>query len=219
MKAGIYIVFEGIVGSGKTTHSKFLAQRLKEEFPKKEVIWTREPGGSEIAGAIRKIVQSTEFEEEMDAVCETYLFAAARAHTLRKIVQPAIKRGAIVISDRSYITSVAYQGEGRGLDPKEVLEVNKVAVDGISPDVVFFLDVAPGTSLARTRDTIGDKFERFDLNFFSRAMEGYDYARKVFKGKWIDIDGSKQITEVHEKIWSAVLKLLEEPRYLRRREN
>ena len=95
MKAGIYIVFEGIVGSGKTTHSKLLVERLKKDFPKREVVWTREPGGSEIAGAIRKIIQSNEFEEDIDSVAETYLFAAARAQTLRKVVGPVLKRGGI----------------------------------------------------------------------------------------------------------------------------
>jgi dTMP kinase len=207
-RKGLYIVFEGIVGSGKTVQSKLLVERLREEFPKKEVLWTREPGGSEIAGAIRKVVQATEFEEEMEPVCEAYLFAAARAHTLRRVVLPVLKRKGIVVSDRCYLTSVAYQGAGRGLDPKQVLEINRVAVNGLEPDIVFFLDIAPGMSLARSRDKFGDKFERLDINFFSRAADGYELGKKILGDRWVRIDGSKGIDEIHEKVWASVLKSL-----------
>lgn len=210
-KKGLYIVFEGIVGSGKTVQSRLLANRLREEFPRREVAWTREPGGSEIAGQIRKIVQATEFEEEIDPVCEAYLYAASRAHTLRRVVAPVVKRHGIMVSDRSYLTSVAYQGTARGLDPELVLEVNKVAVNGIVPDVVFFLDIAPGVALARSRDKLGDKFERYDMDFYIRALEGYEVAARILKGAWVRIDGTKDIDEIHDKIWEHVLKLLHEP--------
>jgi len=208
MKKGTYIVFEGIVGSGKTTQSKMLVKRLQKEFPKKEVIWTREPGGSEIAGAIRKIVQATEFEEEMQAVCEAYLYAAARAQSLRAVVQPAIKRGAIVIADRSYLTSVAWQGSGRGMGNDLVFKINEVAVDGTNPDKVFFINVDPKISLKRTRDLKGDKFEAMQVEFFERALKGYDYAKKKLGKVWKTIDGSRDIDEVHEQIYKEVIKLL-----------
>jgi len=205
------------VGSGKTTHSKLLVERLKEEFPKKEVVWTREPGGCEVAGAIRKIIQSNEFEEEIESVAETYLFAAARAQTLRKVVGPVLKRGGIVVSDRSYATSVAYQGLGKGLDPKHVLEINKIAVDKIKPDLIFFLKLMPGESLSRTRDMGKDKFERLDVSFFAKAMDGYAYAKKTFKGKWVDVDASKTIGDVHEKVWKSMVELLRDKKFFPRR--
>lgn len=208
MKKGIYIVFEGIVGSGKTTQSKMLTKRLQKEFPKREVIWTREPGGSEIAGAIRKIVQATEFEEEMQAVCEAYLYAAARAQSLRSIVSPVIKRGGIVIADRSYLTSVAFQGSGRGMGNELVFKINEVAVDGMSPSKVFFIDVDPKVSLKRTRDVKGDKFEAMQIEFFQKALKGYDFAKKRLGKVWKTIDGSKEIDEVHEQIYKEVLKLV-----------
>ncbi|MBI4099900.1 dTMP kinase [Candidatus Microgenomates bacterium] len=210
-KKGLYIVFEGIVGCGKTVQSRLLANRLREEYPRREVLWTREPGGSEIAGQIRKIVQATEFEEEIDPICEAYLYAASRAHTLRRVVAPVIKRHGIVISDRSYLTSVAYQGAARGLDPELVLEINKVAVDGMIPDAVFFLDVTPGVALARSRDKLGDKFERYDVDFYIRAIDGYEVAQKMLKDVWHRIDGSNEIDKIHDKIWDQVLKLLHEP--------
>lgn len=204
---GIYIVFEGIVGSGKTTQSKLLVKRLRNEFPEKDVVWTREPGGSEIAGVIRKIVQGTEFEEEMDSVCEAYLYAAARAQSLRKVVLPVIERGGIVVSDRSYLTSIAYQGAGRGLDYDLILEINKIAVDGINPDKVFFISLDPQMSLARTRDKAGDKFEKMDVEFFKKALAGYEFAKKKLRNVWEDVDGSESIEKISEKIYSSVLKL------------
>lgn len=208
MKKGIYIVFEGIVGSGKTTQSKMLVERLKKEFPKREVVWTREPGGSEISGAIRKIVQATEFEEEMEPVCEAYLYASARAHSLRRIVQPVIKRGGIVIADRSFITSVAFQGGGRRLGPDVVWNINKIAVDGIFPDMVFFLNLDLDQALERTRDKIGDKFERMKRDFFSDAVKGYKYARKKLGKIWVNIDGSKTVEEINQEILDSTIKLL-----------
>ena len=115
MTTGRYIVFEGVVGTGKTTQSKRLVEELKKQFPEKEVIWTREPGGSEIAEAIRTLVQATPFTEKMDPMCEAYLYASARAQSLRTVVLPVLAKGGIVVADRSFCSSVAWQGFGRGL--------------------------------------------------------------------------------------------------------
>lgn len=208
MKKGTYIVFEGIVGSGKTTQSKLLVKRLKKEFPDRDVVWTREPGGSEIAGVIRKIVQGTEFEEEMDPICEAYLYASARAQSLRKVVLPVIERGGIVVSDRSYLTSIAYQGAGRGLAYELIMEINKIAVDGINPDKVFFISLDPKTSLSRTRDKAGDKFEKLDVDFFKKALAGYEFAQKKLAGVWENVDGSGSVEKIHEEIFVKTKKII-----------
>lgn len=208
MKKGIYIVFEGIVGSGKTTQSKLLVERLKKEFPRREIVWTREPGGSEIAGAIRKVVQATEYEETMEPISEAYLYAAARAQMLRKVVMPIVKRGEIVVSDRSFVTSIAFQGAGRGLDYDLVLKINEVAVDGMYPDLLFFINMDPAVSLKRARDQIGDKWEKMGLDFFLRTKKGYQFAKKKLKKVWVDIDGNGTVEEINEKIWNVVVKLL-----------
>lgn len=205
MKKGIYIVFEGIVGSGKTTQSKLLVERLKKEFPKREVVWTREPGGSEIAGAIRKVVQATEYEETMEPISEAYLYAAARAQMLRKVVMPVVKRGGIVVSDRSYVSSIAFQGGGRDLDYKLVLKINEVAVDGVNPDILFFIDMDPEISLKRSRDKIGDKWERMGLKFFKKTEMGYKFSKKKLKKIWVDVDGNGSVEEIQEKIWDLMV--------------
>ena len=109
MSKGKYIVFEGIVGTGKTTQSKKLYQYFKKQYPRKKIIWTYEPGDSEIANEIRKIVQGTNFNEKMDSICEAYLYASSRAQTLRTIIKPVLEKNGIVIADRSFITSLAFQ--------------------------------------------------------------------------------------------------------------
>ena len=131
-KKGFYIIFEGCHGTGKTTQSKKLFEFLKKKFPSKEVIWTREPGGSEIADSIRKLVQGTKFNEEMDFICEVYLYAASRAHTLRKIVKPVLERNGIVVQDNSFVTTLAYQGYAQKLGFGTCLEVNKLALGNTS---------------------------------------------------------------------------------------
>lgn len=207
-KKGIYIIFEGIVGSGKTTQSKLLVERLKKEFPRREIVWTREPGGSEIAGAIRKVVQAIEYEETMEPVSEAYLYAAARAQMLRKVVVPIVKRGGIVVSDRSFVTSIAFQGAGRGLDYQTVLDINKVAVDGTYPDLLLFIDMDPAISLKRARDQIGDKWEKMGLDFFLRTKKGYQFAKRKLKKVWVDIDGNGSVEEIQGQIYNCVLKLI-----------
>ncbi len=200
---GLYGAFEGIVGCGKTTQSKLLHDRLRDLYPEREVIWTREPGGSEIADAIRKVVQGTEFAEDMDPVCEQYLYAASRAHTLRKVVKPVLDRGGIVVADRSVFTSVSFQGFGRGLGPELVLKINEAAVDGLLPDRVLFINTGIDMCLGRKGDLAGDKFEAMGHEFFSKAIEGYLYAVATFSIVK-EIDGNGTIAEVQEKVWEVV---------------
>lgn len=125
----MYIVFEGIVGSGKSTQSKKLFEYLKEKYPDRNVIQVREPGSTIIAQEIRLLAQSRVFEEEMDSICEAYLYAASRAQSLRHLVRPTLDAGGIVVADRSFISSLAYQGEARGLGLDRIMEINQHAVE------------------------------------------------------------------------------------------
>ena len=117
MNKGLYIAFEGIEGCGKSTQCELLVARLKREFPAKEIVLTREPGGTPISEEIRNILLSPEeSNSQMEPLTEVYLFAAARAQSLREIVKPALDRGAIVLADRSIYSSLAYQSYGREID-------------------------------------------------------------------------------------------------------
>lgn len=199
MAKGLYIVFEGIVGCGKTTQSKLLAKRLK-------ATWTREPGGTEIAEAIRKIVQGTKFAEEMEGVCEAYLYAAARAHSLRKIVKPVLAKKGIVVADRSFFTSVVFQGSGRALGLQKVLAINKDAVSGLWPDLVIFLDLKIDEGIKRVFDHSGDKFESLGKDFYTKVRRGYLQLIKKYPKIFVKIDGTGSVEEVEGRIWGVVKK-------------
>lgn len=201
----MYVIFEGIVGTGKSTQSKKLHEYLCAEYIDKEVIWTREPGGTEIAEAIRVLVQGTKFEEEMDSICEAYLYAASRAQALRKVVKPVLEKDGIVVSDRSFITALAYQGYVRKLGVDTVLEINRHAVDGIYPDIIFYLDMPIKMGLSRTFDKDGDKWEGLGEDFFVEVEKAYAEVAKLplFEGKWVNIDATGTKKEVFEEIVKA----------------
>lgn len=207
MTSGCYIVFEGVVGTGKTTQSKRLVEELKKRFPEREIIWTREPGGSEIAEAIRVLVQGTPFTEAMDPICEAYLYASARAQSLRAVVAPVLNRGGIVISDRSFCTSIAWQGFGRGLELDTILKINESAVKDVLPDIIIEMDLDPTIGLQRTFDARGDKFETMPIEFFRSCVTGYHALaeHKLTKDRWHRIDGVGTPDEVFERVLSLAL--------------
>ncbi len=179
MNKGLYITLEGIVGTGKTTQSQNLYRYLQEKYPRRNIIWTREPGGSEIAERIRTLVQGTRFKEQMEPMCEAYLYAASRAQTLRTVVKPVLETNGIVIADRSFITSLSYQGGPRNLGVQKVWQVNDLALGNILPDIVFYLKLNYKESLSRISDHDGDKFEKMGINFFRLADEAYEKASQL----------------------------------------
>lgn len=203
-----YIILEGVVGTGKTTQADRLYEFLKEKFPNKEIILTREPGGTEIAEAIRKLVQGTDFNEEMEPICEAYLYASARAQSLRKIVQPVLNKNGIVIADRSFLSSLAYQGYAKNLGINKVLEINKTAISEFEPDLILFLQLSPEIGLSRTFDKDGDKHEKQGIEFFKKIEEGYVELSKLYPQKWKTISASGNQEEVFKRIIKEVMDLL-----------
>lgn len=208
MKAhqGFYIVFEGIHGTGKTTQSKRLVEFLKNRFPKRNVVWTREPGGSEIAEAIRKLVQATAFTEEMDPICEAYLYAASRAQTIRNVVRPVLKDNGIVVQDNSFLTSLAYQGGFRRLGIKKILTINEIALDGLWPDMVIYLNLDMRIAAQRKSDTHGDKMEML-VKKYDEIVFSYRRASRLkeLKNKWVTIKAGGEIEEVFYKIFKTIV--------------
>ena len=202
-----YILLEGVVGTGKTTQANKLFKFLKEKYPNKEVILTREPGGTEIAESIRKLVQGTEFTEEMDPICEAYLYASARAQSLRKVVRPVLEKKGIVIADRSFLSSLAYQGYAKDLGINKVLEINKSAISGFQPDFILFLQLDPEIGLSRTFDKEGDKHEKQGVEFFRKIEKGYFELSKMYPEKWKTIDASGTQEEVFSKIKKEIMDL------------
>ncbi len=206
MNKGFYLVFEGITGSGKTTQVKKLAKYLREKYPDKKIVLTREPGGSEIADKIRQVVQVIKFDEGMDPICEAYLYAASRAQTLRKVVQPILVQRGIVISDRSFVSSLAFQGGGRQLGLKEILKINQTAIGHLEPNLIVYLDLDVKASLRRCLDQDGDKFEMKGAKFFTKVARSYRQASRlnILKNKWLNVDASGSEGEVFARIIKAI---------------
>jgi len=202
----MYIVFEGIVGTGKSTQSKKLAEYLKERYKGRKVLLTREPGGTEIADAIRNVVQGMEFKEEMEHICEAYLYAASRAQSLRKVVKPVLDKGGFVVADRSFLSSLTNQAFGRELGFGKVYSINKQAIEEVMPDVVIYLDYDIDKGMERSFDKKGDKFERMGRDvyksFYDRVSKGYEFASEHpdFSDLWITIDATGTVDEVFENV-------------------
>src|SRR3989338_11285533 len=138
-KKNLFIVFEGLEGSGKSTQAGLLASRLLEEGF--DIKATREPGGTRIGELIRQITHSKD-NLDLTAVAESYLMAASRAQHVREIIRPALEAGKIVICDRFIDSSLAYQGFGRELGEETIEQLNNLAIDGLWPDITFFLDIS-----------------------------------------------------------------------------
>lgn len=205
----MYIVFEWTVGTGKTTQSKLLVEYLKSLYPNREIIRVREPGKTPIAEAIRTLVQGTEFPEEMDPICEAYLYSAARAQLINTLIKPALERNAIVVSDRSFWSSLSYQWYAKWTGINTIWEINKPIVESYLPDLVLFFDMPVDIWLSRTFDGVGDKHELNGKDFFEKAHEWYLECVKDerFAKKAVIINALGNIEEVSERIYSILPKI------------
>ena len=189
---GLFIVFEGPDGCGKSTQIRFLAEYLEEQGI--GVVQTREPGGSPIAEKIREVVLSRE-NEGMAAMTEALLYAAARAEHVRKVIAPAIEGGKVVLCDRFVDSSIAYQGYGRALGAKTVWRINESAVDGFMPDVTVFLNVPPERAFERMNENKEyDRLEIEDISFHRRVFEGYQELAKKPGVLVVEASGTKHET-------------------------
>lgn len=198
----MYIVCEWVVGTGKTTQSKLLVDYLRVQYPWQEVIWTREPGGTPIAEAIRTCVQGTAFDEAMQPLTDVYLYAAARAQLLGSLIKPALERGAWVVSDRNVCSSLAYQGWAQGMWMETVWKINAPAVMNVAPTTILFFDLPVEIGLARTFDKDGDKWEKLDKQFFERVYEGYEKIPE-YTDLWrfyLRIDANGSVEDVHRRV-------------------
>lgn len=192
---GLFIVLEGLDGAGKTTIAKLLCESLGGRGYK--TLYTYEPTDSEVV----RVVKSN-YSQVRDPYIDALTFALDRLlHTKAKI-KPALEQGYVVISDRYYYSSVAYQGAG-GADPQWVLEVNKYA---LKPDLAFYIDIDPETALQRKRGQISRFPEFEELEYLARVRN--IYLRLVEAGLLISVDGRKALKDVYADIEQAVMKTL-----------
>ena len=207
--AGRLISFEGSEGSGKSTQITRLAAQLQQGG--REVVATREPGGTEIGEQIRNIIVHNSKGDEMCPETELLLFTAARAQVVREVIAPALRRGAVVISDRYLDSSTVYQGIARNLAPGPVSEINRFAVGNVMPDLTIVIDVPTEVSLARIRQRasgLPDRMERENISFYTKVREGYLLLAKQWPERVVVVDGTLSPDALDKKIWSEVKKRL-----------
>ena len=196
--SGTFIVFEGCEGAGKSTQMRLLSELLQKRGAAHTV--TREPGGSEISGAIRKVILDGRFTAMTDE-CEALLYAAARAQHLADTVAPALARGEIVLCDRYIFSSYAYQGAGRGLPRKFLEEINSYAVSNYMPDLALFLDIPPAQAFDRKHGVDeDDRMECAGEGFHARVYAGYKRMLAEFPETFVAVDCSGTKFETNAKI-------------------
>lgn len=200
MKRGYFISFEGPDGAGKSTQIEFLKQYLEDRGL--EYIFTREPGGTKISEKIREMLLDKE-NSDMTARTEALLYAASRAQLVEKVIEPALKEGKIVVSDRYIDSSIAYQGFGRDLGPK-VTEINKFAVNELEPDLTFLMMISPDDVKERLDQDNLDRLESEDLEFKKKVLEGFESVAEEYRFRVRVIDATLSKEEIRDSIIKEV---------------
>jgi dTMP kinase len=190
----MFITFEGVDGSGKTTQARLLAEQLRAEG--RDVVDTREPGGTPLGEGVRELVLAG---ERVAPWAETALFAAARAQLVEDVIRPALARGADVVCDRYIDSSLAYQGLARGLGVERVLELNLLATGGLLPDRTFLL-LVPLEQASSRQDEEPDRIEREGGDFVSHVDRAYRELVRTFPHRVVAVDGNRVPEEVAEEI-------------------
>jgi dTMP kinase len=194
MKKTGFITFEGPDGSGKTTISRKVVEALMQEGY--DVVYTREPGGIEIAEEIRNVILDPK-NTKMDVRTEALLYAASRRQHLVEKILPALEAQKLVICDRFVDSSLAYQGIGRGIGVDEVFQINLFAIDHHMPELTLYLDVHAQTGLSRiTSRKFKDRLDREDVSFHLDVVKGYEQVVERFKDRIVKIDANRTIDEI-----------------------
>lgn len=198
MHKGLFITVEGTDGSGKTTQIRL----IEDYFIRKgyEVVLSREPGGTRISERIRDMILDP-VNTDIFPLTEMILYAASRAQHVAEVIKPAVEAGKVVICDRFVDSSYAYQGSGRGVDLKVVADVNRAAIDGMVPDITFFLDLDPKISLQRRLASTGaDRIEQEKIDFHIRVYDGYKNMALLYPSRIKTIDASQSIDAISSEI-------------------
>lgn len=203
---GLFITFEGVDGCGKSTQLKFLGEYLTQQGY--DLLFTREPGGCDIAEKIRDLLLDVE-NAEMDSKTEALLYAASRAQHVAQVIRPALEAGKIVLCDRFIDSSIAYQGVGRGLGIDAVMDINRFAMAGVMPDKTFFLDFPPDLAFERmSKKRVHDRLELEKMHFHQKLYNGFVRLGELFPERIIRVDASGTKYETAEKIKNSMMEIL-----------
>ena len=206
-RSGLFVTFEGPDGSGKSTQSRMLAERLRSEG--RTVLESVEPGGTPIGQQIRRILLDPA-NQDLTAVAELLLMFAARAQNVEQWILPALDQGKIVISDRFTDSSIAYQGAGRGLGRDTVLELDRIACHGLIPDITLCIDIDTETGLARAlaRGGLETRLEEQAIEFHHKVRDAYCELAQREPHRFRLIDGRGTPQAIAAKVWEHVSPLL-----------
>jgi dTMP kinase len=208
MSHGWFVTLEGIEGSGKSTQAAILARALRSRGS--QVVVTREPGGTRAGEFIRKVFLDSSIS--LEATTELLLVLADRAQHVREKLRPALENGQVVISDRYSDSTVAYQAYGRGLDLKQVRELNRIASGGLTPDLTIVLDCPPEIGLARTTARAEsaarahDRFEKEQIEFHRRVRDGFRMIARDETLRVVLLDSTRGAVEVSADVLRLVLE-------------
>jgi dTMP kinase len=198
----MFVTFEGVDWSGKSTQAELLAEWLGEQG--RAVTRSREPGGTPLAEGVRDLVLHG---HDMSAWAEAALYAAARADNAAHVIRPALARGDDVVCDRYLDSSIAYQGVARGLGAQEVRDLSLLVTEGLLPDRTFVVLLDPEQALARSGDH-HDRIEREGVEFMRRVDEGYRALAAAEPGRVVSVEGNRRADEIAEEIREHVRALL-----------
>ena len=195
----LFIVFEGLDGSGKSTQQQLLNAKLKSD--KISTISFREPGSTMIGNQIVEILQS---DQKLSPLSELLLFYVSRSAIIEEKIKPALDNHDVVICDRYFYSSIAYQGYGRGIDINFINQINDQVVKNIIPDLIFYMDINWEEKKNRKGINVKDRFEKEDRNFHNKVRSGYQSLAKKDLDKWKIIDAEEDVNKISSFIYETV---------------
>jgi dTMP kinase len=213
-----FISFEGIEGCGKTTQIKLAGSFLRQNHI--PFVMTEEPGGTPMGRRIRKILLNKSPDEEICAEAEILLFSAARVQHVREVILPALEAGKVVLCDRFFDATIAYQGFGRGTDLRFIKKIIEYSTSGLKPEMTILFDLPVKVGLERAMDRISllketssdtmpeDRFEREDIEFHQRVKEGYLNLAQAEPERFRIVDGTAGIQTIHRQVGDLISHLL-----------
>jgi len=209
----MFITFEGPDGGGKTTQVAMTVEMLKSR--EHNVLLTREPGGTDIGNQIRHVLHDMK-NQAMHPRTELLMYSASRAQIVEEVIKPQLAKGGLVICDRFFDSTYAYQGYGHGLDLTQLKQITEFATGGLKPDLTILLDIAPEDSLQRRLSSLdkGGEWNRLDamaLDFHKRVRDGYHALVAAEPNRWVVINAAQPIEKVQADILAVLDKRLKKP--------